>query len=397
MSIDGQLKLAAQQLNDDVAHQPVPATPTRQRSGRVPLLVATAVAAVAAVVFVATLTSGDETEVATEPRATASAGVALGSSQLWPPTARHATPAEVANAFAREVLGWQPAGASVFEDGDATGPVWVRLVQPGVVELVDVLTVPDTDGNRVIIELGPPWALGMSVESIAPGEEGSRIGLIRVAGATEAQLNLLLDSGGTEPITATNLDIQAGRIDVATIADPATIRSVLVLYRDDRGQVIAATGATFDDDASEDEPPGTVQLGPDGVNYLGAGTEIVQTGSLTLVIQDSNAGTCLQVRTNTGGMSGGCGADFSTPMSVQVGSIGETAFASGWAPAATARLTLTFGDGSTQDIERLTQVDAYGELVFFLVPIPRPETGTDLPLPSVAYNSSGEELARLDH
>jgi len=114
-----------------------------------------------------------------------------------------------------------------------------------VVEFVDVLTVPASDGRRGIIETGVPWAKGVCVESIAPGHDGSRIELIRVAGATEAELSILLDSGGLEPISATRLDIQTGHIDIATIVDPATIRSILILYRDDRGRVIAATGANF--------------------------------------------------------------------------------------------------------------------------------------------------------
>ena len=245
MTIDEQLNLAAQQLNAEVAREPIPETPTRPGSRRAPVLVAMAVAVVAGIVFVVNMTSGDRTDLVTVPRSTATAGVALGSNYLWPPTARHETPAEVATAFAREVLGWETAGARAFEEGDASGPVWVRLNQRGVVEFVDVLTAPTSDGKRVIIEIGAPWARGVSVESIAPGQDGSRIELIRVAGATEAELSIVLDSGGMEPITATVLDIQTGRIDVATILDPAAIRSILILYRDDRGRVIAATGASF--------------------------------------------------------------------------------------------------------------------------------------------------------
>jgi len=74
----GRRGVAAQQLNDEVAHEPVPETPTHPGSRRAPVLVAMAVAVVAGFVFVVNMTSGDKADLVTVPRSTATAGSRWG-------------------------------------------------------------------------------------------------------------------------------------------------------------------------------------------------------------------------------------------------------------------------------------------------------------------------------
>lgn len=90
-----------------------------------------------------------------------------------------------------------------------------------------------------------------------------------------------------------------------------------------------------------------IVINGDGVGYVGPGTRIAETGGLTLVVQESSIGICLEVRTAAGEMAGGCGEDFGEPIGVNVGFVAGKSFASGWAPPGTAEIEMTFREGET--------------------------------------------------
>lgn len=134
----------------------------------------------------------------------------------------------------------------------------------------------------------------------------------------------------------------------------------------------------------------------DGVVYVGPATDITATGDLTLVVQDSNLGPCLQVHSK-GTMSGGCGADLSRPLSVGVGSLDGTSFASGWAPPGTVEVVMTFSGGETLSVTALQLVEGYEVLFFLAAPAPSPGSEPSLPIEVTAYDAAGNELATVTH
>lgn len=134
----------------------------------------------------------------------------------------------------------------------------------------------------------------------------------------------------------------------------------------------------------------------DGVFYVEEATEITEIDGLTLVVQESNIGPCLQVHFD-GGMAGGCGADLDEPLSVSTGGIRTTTFASGWAPPGTAKVEMTFSGGEVVKVTNFETAEEY-DIVFFVVPLP-PSLGDEPPLPLqvVAYNDQGDSLATVSY
>lgn len=133
----------------------------------------------------------------------------------------------------------------------------------------------------------------------------------------------------------------------------------------------------------------------DGVIYERPAKEIITTDDLTLVVQESNLGPCLEVRTEEGGMSGGCGADLEEPLSVAVGVVDGKSFVSGWAPPGTVQVRMTFPDGDTVSVTNLHRVEGY-PVVFFLAS-PVPSTGGEpmLPVEVSAFDQEGRVLHAL--
>lgn len=134
----------------------------------------------------------------------------------------------------------------------------------------------------------------------------------------------------------------------------------------------------------------------DGVFYVEEATEITEIDGLTLVVQESNIGPCLQVHFD-GGMAGGCGADLDEPLSVSTGGIRTTTFASEWAPPGTAKVEMTFSGGEVVKVTNFETAEEY-DIVFFVVPLP-PSLGDEPPLPLqvVAYNDQGDSLATVSY
>ncbi len=133
----------------------------------------------------------------------------------------------------------------------------------------------------------------------------------------------------------------------------------------------------------------------DGVFYIEPATQISQSGDLSFVLQDSNIGPCLEVRT-VQGMAGGCGYDiFAEPLSVSVGGIRETTFATGWAPPGTARIEMTFPGGEIVKVATFETLEGYDVVFFVVSPVPSPGGEPALPLQTVAYDAEGNTLATI--
>lgn len=134
----------------------------------------------------------------------------------------------------------------------------------------------------------------------------------------------------------------------------------------------------------------------DGVFYVKPATQITQTGDLSLVLQDSNMGPCLEVRTAQG-MSGGCGGDFDEPLSISTGGIGDATFATGWGPPGTAKIEMTFPGGEIVKVTTFEMLQGY-DVLFFIAPLP-PTLGREssLPLQTVAFDAGGNTLATINH
>lgn len=134
----------------------------------------------------------------------------------------------------------------------------------------------------------------------------------------------------------------------------------------------------------------------DGVGYVGPATPITETDDLSLVVQESNIGPCLEVRKADGTMAGGCGADLSEPLHIGVGSIGQTAFADGWAPPNTARVEMTFADGEAITVTSFQTTDEY-DVLFFLIPLNGSSAEPSLPIQAAAYDDQGNTLASISY
>ena len=134
----------------------------------------------------------------------------------------------------------------------------------------------------------------------------------------------------------------------------------------------------------------------DGVAYHGPATQIAEIDGLTLVVQDSNKGPCLEVRSEDGSMAGGCGADFdSNPLSVGAGLISGRTFVNGWAPQGTVEVVMTFPGGERVSVTALQVVEGYDVVFFVASPVPPDGNETVLPDEAAAYDAKGNTLATV--
>lgn len=133
----------------------------------------------------------------------------------------------------------------------------------------------------------------------------------------------------------------------------------------------------------------------DGVFYTQSATQIAQSGDLSFVLQDSNIGLCLHVRTD-GGMAGGCGYDIlAEPLSIAVGGLADATFATGWGPQGTTRIEMTFATGEIVKVTTFEMLEGY-DVMFFIAPLPT-SLGREpwLPLQTVAFDAKGNALATV--
>lgn len=129
----------------------------------------------------------------------------------------------------------------------------------------------------------------------------------------------------------------------------------------------------------------------DGVVYTEGPTEITTVDHLTLMVQESNIGTCVEVRSTDGQMAGGCGGvDFDQPLSIQQGVITGTSYLSGWTSLDTAEVVVTFPNGEQLSITEFVQADGY-PVQFFLATGTPSEPG----LTAAAFDNSGNKLGSV--
>jgi hypothetical protein len=175
-------------------------------------------------------------------------GVVLGDSHVWPETPRQGTPAELATAFAIEVLEWDDPAAIPDPDADPSGPVWVNVnPRSEVVAFGHVLTVPVPEGGRVIIQVGNQFFTGGPVVGSIEGAAGTRIEVIRVQYSVGAEITIRLKDG-TQIAVVEEFDENAagiGQIDIPQIPEPSDIASILVRYVDIAGDVNAVSGGHY--------------------------------------------------------------------------------------------------------------------------------------------------------
>jgi len=180
-------------------------------------------------------------------------GVVLGDSHVWPETPRQGTPAELATAFAIEVLEWDDPAAIPDPDADASGPVWVSVTpRSEVVAFGHVLTVP-VEGGRVIIQVGNQFFTGGPVVGSIDGGTGTRIDVIRVQYSVGAEITIRLVDR-TQVVVVDEFEVidefgvtarGISQIDIPQIPEPSDIASILVRYVDIAGDVNAVSGGHY--------------------------------------------------------------------------------------------------------------------------------------------------------
>ncbi len=169
--------------------------------------------------------------------------VTLGVGHVWPEHPRDLAPVDLGAAFASEILGWDDVSVTSDPDADLTGPVWVTIDHSDTsseLASLDVLTVP-VDGGRVAIQIGNG---GLSVTS----EDTEGPGTVQITPARvpmAVTLEVLVRMEASDEL----IHLEADAFDLIELgvstADADTVQTVLVLYRDGEGQVIAAVGGHF--------------------------------------------------------------------------------------------------------------------------------------------------------
>lgn len=241
MDVGVRLRRAAEQLNESLAREPTPETPTLGRDWRPSLVgvVAVVLVFVSALFLLARVSGVQPTD---NPEVSELRPVSLGDPHVWPVVGLARQPSEVAIAFAIEVLGWESPSAWTESQADPSGPVWVRVSQAGGGSVpLDVLTEQASNGGRVLVEVRVAWGTPTSVRSLAPDESGSMIVLVGVGGAETADVTIRLASGQQMVLSVDRSDIARGRLALPEISDSTDVRTVLIRWLDDKKQVIAAT------------------------------------------------------------------------------------------------------------------------------------------------------------
>ena len=192
--------------------------------------------------------------------------IALGEGHLWPEKPSELSEADLAVAFARDVLGWESAAGQLMQGEVSEAGTWVRVQRniPVEEELLDVLVAPVPEGGNVVMQVGTPWARGMDLTGEAGGLQTS---LLRISGGLRAEALLRLESG----------DYLSGFAPVTVGGDPAisfpgvdfeAVSSGLVRYLTEDGSVHAAVGDVFSQSPASEPNPACAVTVPD-VNVAG--------------------------------------------------------------------------------------------------------------------------------
>ncbi len=137
-------------------------------------------------------------------------------------------------------------------------------------------------------------------------------------------------------------------------------------------------------------------VAPDGMTYTEPATQITVIDGLTLVVQESSIGPCLEVRIEGGG-AGSCGNNFDEPLNVGFGGVNGKSFTSGWAPVGTLEVVITLADGEIVSVTALQSVQGY-DVLFFLALLPSPGNEPGLPpIEATAFDANGNPLATVTY
>lgn len=177
---------------------------------------------------------------------------------LWPAHDMTGTPSSAAEAFAREVLGWNQTAASETERGTClTFPsrnaevcsetaTAVTLSQSGVASLQVIM---NTIGGS---EKGQLWAVvqvgaGYTTDRLQPApDSGTRIPLSAVEDAATVDIIMRIAfADDVVEVTGDVEDLEAGYVETNVVPDPEEVLSVLIRYRDTNGHVITAVGGPW--------------------------------------------------------------------------------------------------------------------------------------------------------
>ncbi len=136
-------------------------------------------------------------------------------------------------------------------------------------------------------------------------------------------------------------------------------------------------------------------VAPDGMTYTEPATQITVIDGLTLVVQESNIGPCLEVHVEGGG-SGSCGP-LDDPLNVGFGGIYGKTYTTGWAPVGTFEVVITLAGGDIVSVTALQSVQGY-DVLFFLALLPSPGNEPGLPpIEATAFDASGNPLASVSY
>lgn len=249
---------------EEVQQQAVGTRP-RTSSPRHPLALT---AAVFLVVLIGGLVIDQLTRSSSEPTPDGTLGgpilpeVQLAPDHLWPIDPSVLSPIELGVDFAAQVLDWNSPSGGAFPAANQRGEFQtdgsprlrgpeiaiedlsrVRIGQPGDdEELLDLIIGPIEDG-QIVTEVGPPWFMGVLIAPLDP--EGTRITLLRIGDDVTGEVTVLL-SDGTKVVVSARIEL--GVVD-STFVDlpmvrPDSVRSVLIRYVDENGNVIAANGGS---------------------------------------------------------------------------------------------------------------------------------------------------------
>ena len=368
--------------------------------------------------------------------------IVLGDGHVWPERPMEGDPVEVALAFASEVLGWSDAIATEDPPGDPAGPVWVRLAHELAIEPVMVLVGPVAGEGRALFQVSSGPALSIAIGVIEPGQPGTRLTVPVLSSAVSAEATLRVGDGEHLTVTAdltggadatevtlhssSNITVATDRTEAAGSAthveipldDPWEVRSVLVRYLDSDGRTVGAVGGHFF--ASGDAPPELfphqtrVNLdesgcrntdsierlvaeasAPDGVTHqfwiTSANEAATPNGYILVELLDDGSVAGFSIACSPPGLDtseyyGEVWAMAPNKVSAQ----GAVASVMGRVPAGATTAVVTFSDGTSVEIETLT--DGY-----FLRVVSRPDITGDAVWPDVvrvsALDSNGMLLA----
>lgn len=159
----------------------------------------------------------------------------LGTDFIWPEPSDPADPEALGRRFAEEVLGWVQPVIAPDLNASPQGPTWINISDDQGHE-VDVLAVPTPDGWG-LVQIGDPS--GISSAPLGYASINPNLGL----GATTVVIHAAVRDGSTLAWQA-DLTTEPGIVELAG-PQMGDIRTLLITYQDENGQVIAVNGGQY--------------------------------------------------------------------------------------------------------------------------------------------------------